>query len=143
VTGRRKALIIAVNEYEDPGLRRLRGSAAGAAALAAALGDPRIGEFEVSVVRNQPAYEIQSRLADLFADAKPDDVLLLHFSGLGLMGEAGDLYFAARNTPAPTCSPPPPYRQTLYNAVSAPVPQATSCSCSTSVTAGRSATASR
>src|SRR5829696_4176310 len=98
MNGRRKALIIAVDEYEHPGLRRLRSPAADAEALAAALGDPRIGEFEVSVVRNEPAYEIQSRLEDLFADARGDDVLLLHFSGHGLKGEAGDLYFAARNT---------------------------------------------
>lgn len=62
MTGRGKALIIAVDEYEHPGLRRLPSPAADAAALAAALGDPRIGAFEVSVVRNQTAYEIQSRL---------------------------------------------------------------------------------
>lgn len=98
MAGHRKALIVAVEEYEHPGLRRLRSPAADAEALATALGDPRIGEFDVSVVRNEPAYEIQSRLEDLFADAKGDDVLLVHFSGHGLKGEAGDLYFAARNT---------------------------------------------
>jgi hypothetical protein len=98
VAGRRKALIVAVDEYEHPGLRRLRSPAADAEALAAVLGDARIGEFEVSVVRNEPAYEIQSRIEDLFADAKADDLLLVHFSGHGLKGEAGDLYFAARNT---------------------------------------------
>jgi hypothetical protein len=98
VAGRRQALIVAVDEYEHPGLRRLRSPTADAEALAAALGDPRIGDFEVSVVRNEPAHEIQSRLEDLFADAHGDDVLLVHFSGHGLKGEAGDLYFAARNT---------------------------------------------
>jgi hypothetical protein len=98
VAGHRKALIVAVDEYEHPGLRRLRSPTADAEALAAVLGDARIGEFEVSVVRNEPAYEIQSRIEDLFADAKADDLLLVHFSGHGLKGEAGDLYFAARNT---------------------------------------------
>jgi hypothetical protein len=95
---RRRALIIAVDEYDHPGLRQLSSPAADAQALGAVLGDPRIGDFEVSVVRNQPAHEIQSHLEDLFLDAKADDVLLVHFSGHGLKGEAGDLFFAARNT---------------------------------------------
>lgn len=98
MAGRRKALIIAVDEYEHPGLRRLRSPTADAEALAAVLGDARIGEFDVSVVRNEPAFEIQARIEDLFAEAKADDLLLVHFSGHGLKGEAGDLYFAARNT---------------------------------------------
>jgi uncharacterized caspase-like protein len=41
---------------------------------------------------------VEERIEDLFADARADDVLLVHFSGHGLKGEAGDLYFAARNT---------------------------------------------
>jgi hypothetical protein len=95
---RRRALIIAVDEYDHPGLRQLNSPAADAQALGAVLGDPRVGDFEVDVVRNQPAHEIQSHIEDLFLDAKADDVLLVHFSGHGLKGEAGDLFFAARNT---------------------------------------------
>jgi hypothetical protein len=98
MTGRRRGLVIAIDEYENPGLRALRSPAADAEQLAAALGDPRIGDFEVEVVRNEPAYEVQARIEDLFAEARADDVLLVHFSGHGLKGEAGDLFFAARNT---------------------------------------------
>jgi hypothetical protein len=98
MAGCRKALIIAVDDYEHPGLRQLRSPAADAQALGAVLGDPRIGDFQVDVVRNQAAHEIQSHIEDLFCDAKADDLLLLHFSGHGLKGEAGDLFFAARNT---------------------------------------------
>jgi uncharacterized caspase-like protein len=98
MAGRRKALIIAVDDYEHPGLRQLRSPTADAQALGAVLGDPRIGDFEVEVVRNQPAHEIQSHLEDLFCDARGDDVLLVHFSGHGLKGETGDLFFAASNT---------------------------------------------
>jgi hypothetical protein len=98
VAGRRRALIVAIDDYEHPGLRRLRSPTADAQQLGDVLSDPRIGDFEVEVVRNQPAYAVQERIEDLFADARGDDVLLLHFSGHGLKGEAGDLYFAARNT---------------------------------------------
>src|SRR3954449_2761337 len=84
MAGHRKALIIAVDEYEHPGLRRLRSPDADAEALAAVLSDPRIGDFEVNVVRNQDAHEIESRIEDLFYEASADDLLLLHFSGHGL-----------------------------------------------------------
>ena len=98
MAGRRAALIIAIDDYEHPGLRRLRSPAADAEALGAVLGDPRIGDFEVDVVRNQPAHEIQSCIEDFFCDARADDVLVVHFSGHGIKGETGDLFFAARNT---------------------------------------------
>ena len=98
MTGRRRALVVAIDEYDNLGLRVLRSPSADAEALASALGDPRIGDFTVDVVRNEPAHEVQARIEDLFAEARADDVLLVHFSGHGLKGEAGDLFFAARNT---------------------------------------------
>jgi hypothetical protein len=98
VGGRRRALVVAVDDYEHPGLRRLPSAAADADALASVLADPAVADFDVQVVRNQPAYEIQGRIEDLFADARADDVLLLHFSGHGLKSEAGELYFAASTT---------------------------------------------
>lgn len=96
--GQRKALIIASDEYEHEGLRRLLSPAADADALAGVLGDPRIGGFDVQVVHNEPAHVIQARIEDLFFDRRPDDLLLLHFSCHGLKSESGELFFAARNT---------------------------------------------
>ncbi len=96
--GRRKALIVANDEYEHEGLRRLRSPAADAQALDRVLGDQKIGEFDVHTVRNEPAHIIQAQIEDLFSDSQPDDVLLLHFSCHGLKNESGELFFAARNT---------------------------------------------
>jgi uncharacterized caspase-like protein len=62
------------------------------------LGDLQIGAFEVQTVRNEPSHAIQTYIEDLFADSRPDDVLLLHFSCHGLKSESGELFFAARNT---------------------------------------------
>ena len=62
------------------------------------LGDAQIGDFEVQVVRNEPAHVIQRQIEDLFSDSRAEDVLLLHFSCHGLKSESGELFFAARNT---------------------------------------------
>ncbi|GAA1874349.1 caspase, EACC1-associated type [Asanoa iriomotensis] len=96
--GQRKALIVAVDEYEQDGLRRLLSASADAEALGRVLGDPEVGGFDVRVIRNEPAHVISSHIEDLFSDARRDDVLLLHFSCHGLKNESGELFFAATNT---------------------------------------------
>jgi hypothetical protein len=98
VNGRRKALIVANDQYENEGLRHLLSPAADADALNRVLGDPRIGGFAVEVVRNEPAHVISTHIEDLFSEARSDDVLLVHFSCHGLKSESGELFFAARNT---------------------------------------------
>jgi hypothetical protein len=98
VTGQRKALIVACDEYEHDGLRRLLAPAADAEALSRVLGDPQIGAFDVRVMHNESAHVVQGEIEDIFSEGRPDDVLLLHFSCHGLKSEAGELFFAARNT---------------------------------------------
>ena len=96
--GQRKALIVANDEYEQEALRNLLAPAADAEALGRVLGDPQIGDFAVQVVRNEPAHVIQAQIEEVFSESRPDDVLLLHFSGHGLKSESGELFFAASNT---------------------------------------------
>jgi Caspase domain len=98
VSGQRKALIVASDEYDEEALRDLVAPAADAEALSRVLCDRQIGDFVVQVVRNEPSHEIQGKLEELFAESRPDDVLLLHFSGHGLKSESGELFFAASNT---------------------------------------------
>src|SRR5581483_7157041 len=98
VSGERKALIIANDEYEKGALRNLLGPKADAEALGRVLGDGHIGGFSVQVVRNEPSYIIEEQIEELFSESRPDDVLLLHFSGHGLKSESGELFFAAANT---------------------------------------------
>lgn len=93
--GERKALIVACDDYTDPMLRQLRAPAQDAEGLGRVLSDPKIGGFDVQTVLNEPAYVITEAVEDFFADRKPDDLLLMHFSGHGVKDEAGDLYFAA------------------------------------------------
>ena len=96
--GRRSALILASYDYEDPGLRMLRAPARDAEALARVLQDPEIGNFEVRTVLNQPAHAVSLAVEEFFADRKPDDLLVLHFSGHGVKDDSGELYFAAADT---------------------------------------------
>jgi hypothetical protein len=98
VTSRRRALIVANDQYENAGLARLHSPAADADALSRVLGDPQVGGFDVHVVRNEPAHVIGTHIEDLFSDSRPDDVLLLHFSCHGLKNESGELFFAASGT---------------------------------------------
>jgi caspase domain-containing protein len=96
--GQRSALIVAGDSYTDPGLQRLRAPTSDAQALAAVLRDPDIGGFEVRTLLNEPAHEISLAVEEFFADRRPDDLLLLHFSCHGVKDEGGELYFAAANT---------------------------------------------
>lgn len=90
--------MIANDQYEQESLRDLRAPAADAEALGRVLGDPQIGDFSVQVMRNAPTYIIQPQVEEIFLEGRPDDVLLLHFSGHGLKNESGELFFAAHNT---------------------------------------------
>jgi hypothetical protein len=98
MAGARKSLIVANDLYDHDGLAHLLAPEADAEALAGVLGDPAIGDFQVRVVRNQPAHVIREEIEELFSDSRTDDVLLLHFSCHGLKGDSGELFFATRNT---------------------------------------------
>jgi hypothetical protein len=95
---RRRALVIAVDEYCDSRLRGLRAPGVDAEELARVLGSQAIGQFDVEVLRNHKEGSIRRRLAKLLAEALLDDLLLLHFSCHGLKGDDGELYFAANDT---------------------------------------------
>nr|WP_238420537.1 caspase family protein [Streptomyces taklimakanensis] len=94
----RHALIVANDVYEHEGLSRLAAPAHDARALQSVLADPQIGRFRVTVVHNRPAHVVRREIANFFADRKPDDFLLLHFSCHGLKGASGALYFAGSDT---------------------------------------------
>jgi hypothetical protein len=98
VDGTRSALIIASDQYSDPGLRRLRAPAADAQALASVLREPEIGAFEVRTLLNEPAHEVNLAVEEFFAERRADDLLLMHFSCHGIKDEDGELYFAMTNT---------------------------------------------
>ena len=97
--GRRLALVIGNEHYEDHGLAALAAPAADVRALTEVLAAAEIGAFDdVVCLMDETASRIQRETAR-FCNAKtPEDLLLLYFSGHGVLDEDGQLYLAARDT---------------------------------------------
>jgi uncharacterized caspase-like protein len=98
VSATRAALVVASNDYTDPGLKRLSTPANDAQELATVLQDPKIGDFQVRTLLNKPAHEVNLAIEEFFADRQREDLLLVYFSCRGLKDEYGELYFAMANT---------------------------------------------
>lgn len=96
--GRRLALVVAVTDYLDTSLRRLRAPAGDAAELRDLLADPEIGGFSVTSVINERAHQTRVAIEDFLADRRHDDLLLVYLSCHGLVDARRRLYFAARDT---------------------------------------------
>lgn len=92
------ALLIGVSEYE-PGLPCLDAAVRDIEALRRVLQDPEMGGFdEVKILANPEAHTMQLEIETLFGGRAKDDLVLLFFSGHGVLDAEGTLYFASRNT---------------------------------------------
>ena len=93
------ALIIGNTEYTDPGLAELTAPGKDTEDFAHVLRDKNICAFDdVTVILNQPEYVIREAVDDFFNQRKPEDLLVLYFSGHGVRDELGTLYLAVKNT---------------------------------------------
>jgi len=93
------ALIIGNTEYTDPGLAQLTAPGKDAEDFARVLKDAEIGAFdEVKVVVNESSASVIEVIDEFFDQKKPDDLLVLYFSGHGVRDELGALYLAVKNT---------------------------------------------
>ena len=98
-TGRRSALLVATDRYEDEGLTRLRAPAGDAAELAEVASDPAIGGFEVRPpLLNQPEGVVRREIDGFLDSARLGDTVLLYISGHGVLSQNGRLYFAMVDT---------------------------------------------
>lgn len=95
---KRIALIIANNQYNDPELRQLIAPASDAEALARVLENPKIGNFQVKMMMNEPKYKIEEEIEALFTESERLDFVLLYFSCHGIKDKDGQLYLAPTNT---------------------------------------------
>ncbi len=93
------ALIIGNTEYGDPGLAQLTAPGKDAEDFARVLKDKSICKFdEVNVLFNQTESAIREAIDSLYYLKRPDDLLVLYFSGHGVRDEYGSLYLAVKNT---------------------------------------------
>ena len=98
--GRKLALLIANSVYDDTNLSRLVTPEADVYALAKVLRDQDIGDFDEvePPLKDESTRTIMVAIARFFAKKKPDDLLLLYFSGHGILDSRGSLYLAGRDT---------------------------------------------
>ncbi|HEX9840178.1 MAG TPA: caspase family protein, partial [Anaerolineales bacterium] len=93
------ALIIGNTEYSDPKLEQLSAPGRDAEEFARVLKSPEVCAFdEVNILLNQPEFIVSEAIDGFFDERKPDDLLLLYFSGHGVRDELGALYLAVQNT---------------------------------------------
>jgi formylglycine-generating enzyme required for sulfatase activity len=93
------ALIIGNTEYIDLGLAQLTAPGKDVEDFARVLQDQDIGAFDnVKILLNQLSSTISESIDEFFDQKKPDDLLVLYFSGHGVRDELGALYLAVKNT---------------------------------------------
>lgn len=97
--GGRFALIIGNSQYKDPKLPKLVTPAQDVKGLIDVLVDPDIGGFdELNAMLNRPHDALQKAIAEFGKNCKSDDLLLLYYSGHGLLDDSGNLYLATVDT---------------------------------------------
>jgi|GEM_PF-3233295 len=96
---RKLALVIGNSEYDDLNLARLVTPGADVESLTQILGDSNIGGFdEVTMLVNESATTIRRAIARFFAGKSREDLLLMYFSGHGMLDDRGHLYLAVKDT---------------------------------------------
>ena len=93
------ALIIANTEYTDPGLAQLTAPGSDAREFGRVLDSPEICAFDdVVVLFNENVSKVSETIDYFLSNRKPNDLLVLYFSGHGVRDEYGSLYLAVKNT---------------------------------------------
>ncbi|MDR8393017.1 caspase family protein [Aliifodinibius sp. S!AR15-10] len=96
---RKYALFVGNSEYDSDSLVDLEAPLADVRDLANLFRDEKIGGFdEVVELINSPESEIRQTIGGFFLNKKPEDLLLLYFSGHGVLDDRGHLYLAVKDT---------------------------------------------
>jgi Caspase domain len=91
----RHALLIGVSKFADTRLARLNAPENDVIALRGILRDSSRGGFDsVELSLNEDFLAVRDHLSRLFHDRAPDDLLLLYYSGHGILGHGNRLYLA-------------------------------------------------
>jgi hypothetical protein len=95
----RHALLLATTDHVDPTFSRLKAPAADVNALERVLRDPAIGGFETARVElNGSSQHVREAIEGFLHRRSRDDLLVLYFSGHGVLNDRGQLFLATSNT---------------------------------------------
>ena len=93
------ALIIGNTEYNDLGLAQLTAPGKDTEDFARVLKGQEFCAFDaVNILLNEFSSTVIEAIDEFFDQKKPDDLLVLYFSGHGVRDEFGSLYLAVKNT---------------------------------------------
>lgn len=96
---RKYALFVGNSEYDSESLCNLASPIADVHDLANVFRDSSIGGFdEVTELINSTESQIRQKISSFFLRKKPEDLLLLYFSGHGVLDDRGHLYLAVKDT---------------------------------------------
>lgn len=95
----RYALVIGNSRYDDPKLAQLKTPEADTRELAKVLRKKSIGNFdEVISLLDQTEAKTRRAISAFLANKKPDELVLLYFSGHGVLDGRGNLFLASKDT---------------------------------------------
>ncbi len=95
----RLALIIGNSVFRDQTLARLLKPDADVGALADVLLDKEVGDFnDVKLLVNMSSTQVRRAISDFYSKKQHDDLLLLYFSGHGVLDDQGRLHLAVKDT---------------------------------------------
>jgi uncharacterized caspase-like protein len=93
------ALIIGNDRYTDQKLAKLKTPAADSQALARVLKDQSMGGFEeVTPLINKTEVQVSRAISAFLSAKKPEDLVLVYFSGHGVLDDRGRLFLALKDT---------------------------------------------
>jgi hypothetical protein len=95
---RRRALLLACAQYDDPTIPRLRSPERDAEELATVLADETRGRYEVRTEVNPTVDEARVAIEQFLSEGRRDDLLLVYFSCHGILDAHNELHLAFRNT---------------------------------------------
>ncbi|HXJ03016.1 MAG TPA: caspase family protein [Micropepsaceae bacterium] len=89
------ALLVGVSQFDDPKLAKLNSPKSDVEAFASVLKDPARGGFDnVEVSIDSDLLTIRDQLSALMDGRSADDMVLLYYSGHGIVAKGGRLYLA-------------------------------------------------
>jgi hypothetical protein len=95
------ALLIGISQYEDASFSSLPSAVKDVEALQDVLRHPDIGtarSSDVLTLTNPDGQGLRSEIETLLANCQPNDVVLLYFSGYGVVDDKGNLFLTSRTT---------------------------------------------